>query len=548
MSYLLNSIATTDLLMLLRQRDLSSALSSAMSRFMEASRAEGCALCYVAARPLTLRLGHLPPEALAQVEQWERALLQRGERGPIYADLNAQAILSSGQTLLKMPLNGPEVVAGIVALLLPESITLSDEQLAVLRELSHLVGHLAALLGTLTTMQQRLERLGLVYEIGQALTSTLDLQALLRDTMQLAATAMNAQASSLMLLDPQDPSYLVFEIAYGARRDHLRRYRMSVHEGIAGWVVQHGQPIISNFPDRDPRFNRVVDLRTGFLTRNVICVPLTIKGETIGVLQVLNKSGGMGFDDDDLELLMTVSAQAAIGLENARLYRNLREERDRILSVQEEVRRELARELHDGLVQSLAAMSMSLEYAKRLSQQQPERLPDELESLHALTTSALREGRLLLFGLRPLLLETQGLAAALQSYVERLNQDAERRSGTVELLIEGELPRLAPTLERTIFAILQEAINNARKHAAATHIQVSIATQDGLLCFQVEDDGTGFDLATINSSYAQSGSLGLVNMRERAKLIDSELTLTSSPATGTCIVLCVPAPLVTSPS
>src|SRR5690606_24682778 len=128
-----------------------------------------------------------------------------------------------------------------------------------------------------------------------------------------------------------------------------------------------------------------------------LCVPLEIKGRIIGVLQVLNKRSDIGFTREDLDLMRTLASQAAIAIENARLYRDLQEERDRIIQAQENVRRELARDLHDGTTQLLSALSMNIEHAQTLLDHAPELVRPELDSMKQLADRAIRETRTLLF-------------------------------------------------------------------------------------------------------------------------------------------------------
>jgi signal transduction histidine kinase len=529
-----------DLLVLLRQRDLMAVLRAACARLMEAGEAEGAALLFAAPKqPVQLRMGHVPVEALGMVEQWDRSLLARLGQAPLYAEMLSEATLPDGHTLLKLPLTGPETVVGHVVLVLASGTELSNEQFDKLRTLCYISGNMTSLLQDLTFTRERLERLGLLYEIGQALASTLDLQQLLHDTMQLAADVLNAQASTLMLVDPKDSNFLTFEIAHGIERDQLRDVRIPITEGIGGWVIRHAQPVIVNDPDSDPRFNRRRDMRTGFLTRNILCVPVQIKGSVIGVLQVLNKMDDEGFHEDDLDLLLTLASQAAVSIENARLYRNLREERDRIIAAQEEVRRELARNLHDGTIQILAAMSMSIEHLRKLIEKRPEMVAGELNDLEEMNNRAMRESRTLLFELRPVVLETQGLGAALHAYVERLNKD--EKVTPVRLDLPADLPQLSGNVARTLFAIIQEAVGNARKHAEATEIAVRAHHTWEYIYFLVEDDGKGFDVAKMQANYATSGSLGMINMRERADLIDAQWTLNSEPGKGTQMTVRVPA-------
>jgi signal transduction histidine kinase len=528
-------LPTQEILSLLQLRDLDSVMEETLVRLLASSGAEGGALFLPGNRaksPRYMRRGALPNDALHAIDQWERVLLKRLQNGGGQLESPAQTLLPSRYILIKLPLNNAETLVGNVCLLLPPGAKLHAAQFEHLRTLCGVAGNHLDVLQSLETTRSRLERLGLLYEVGQSLASTLDLQKLLHDTMELAAEAMRAQASTLMLVDPYDSNYLIFEVAHGAKGEQLQRYRMPKSEGVAGWVATHGTPVIVNSPDHDNRFNRKVDLRTGFLTRNILCVPMKMKGEVIGVLQVLNKSDDDGFDNEDLELLLTIASQASVSVENARLYRNVREERDRIIVAQEEIRRELSRNLHDGAVQLIAAMTMSLEHAKVLAKRKPELVSAELDEISELANRAMRDTRTILFQLRPVVLETQGLAAALDAYVERVNQER-HRTDVVVLAVPLDLPRLEAKVERTLFDIVQEAVGNARKHARATRITIESHVTEYTLTLTVRDDGIGFDMSTVQSRYERTGSLGLLNMRERAELVDADYSLHSMPGRGT---------------
>ncbi len=525
-----------ELLLLLKERDVRATLHAALLRMKEASNAEVGVLDFFGSAELPTRVqtDPLPDPFEAHVKGWT----ERWETLP--APLAMETLADSGQGVVEVALPNTSGVVGRAALLLPPGAALDPLQEETVRIIGQVAGYLGALLQDLSMTQLRLERLSLLHDIGQALASTRELHQLLQDIMQLSASVMNAGASTLMLMDPNDPGYLVFEIAHGTKRDELRRFRMPITEGIAGWVATNGVPVVSNHPGEDMRFSRKVDLRTGFLTRNILCVPMQLKGVTIGVLQVLNKVGRTGFDNDDLELLLTLASQAAIAIDNARLYRNLREEQERIIAAQEEVRRELARNLHDGTVQSLAAMSMGLEHARRLMQRNPQAAAAELEELLEMNGRAMREARTLLFELRPVILETQGLWAALQTYVERLNIER-AQAAPVQLALPEALPLLSTHVARTLFAIIQEAVGNARKHARASRIIVRARQLPQGLEVAVEDDGIGFDPAVVQARYETSGSLGMLTMRERTDLIGAEWRLQSVPGKGTQVLVRVPS-------
>jgi signal transduction histidine kinase len=528
-------------------RDENTFLRKALLLLTEAFNAEAGSILVQARTSHRLRTGTFPPGAMAVVDRWENAierrLLERVWRIPSAEEIPVSVTRLGGNklVLVNAPLVRDTRVLGSMCLILPPAQSLGLMVRHRLGKFGSGIGQLVSLAADLSLAQQRLNRLGFFYQVGQALVTSFDLNEFLGNTMHLAADVMDAAASSLMLID-EVKGDLVFEVSHGGGSEMLRRQRLSIDEGIAGWVARTGQPTIANNARSDPRFNPRVDVRTGFLTQSIAAVPLKIKGRTIGVLEVLNKNTGGGFDAEDLRLLTSVGAQAAIAVENARLYTSLREERDSIIRAQEIVRRELARNLHDGTVQMLSAISMSIDHLQRLLQVKPEAALDELDTLRKLVHQATREARVVLFELRPIILETQGLVPTLQSYVEQLSE-------TEEFAVHfraAVLPRQFDIrIAGTIFSIVQEAVNNAKRHAAARNVWILMRTTHDILTVQVRDDGRGFDVATIAKSYERRGSFGLLNMRERARLIDGFLNIQSNtelPDQGTLVTLSVPLP------
>lgn len=529
-------------------QDLNEVLPEALSLLVRSFDADAGSLLYVGQTTMRVRQGRLIGLPAEQIHRWEesviRQLSESGQHipmpGTIPVTLQPTAVSGARVTLLNAPLLAETRVTGSVSLVCPPNYKLSHFRRQLLSRLSRGIGNLAGLMENLSLTQQRLSQLGLFYQMGQALVSTFDMPQLLQDTMTLAASVINAAASSLMLVD-ETRKELIFAAAYGSKGALLRSQRISMKEGIAGWVATRGEPVIANDVTKDSRFSRRVDVRTGFLTRSILAVPMQLRGETIGVLEVLNKYDEESFDEEDLRLLLALAAQAAIALENARLVKSLREERDRILSVQEEVRRELNRKLHDGTVQLLAAIGMGIDHVERLLQLKPDAVYAELEALRKLTRQATREARMLLFELRPVVLESQGLVPALQRYVEQLQQSEPFR---VYFDNEGFDKSVNQKVASAIFAIVQEAVNNARKHAKASNLWIQIREANDYLVVHVEDDGLGFDKAAVEREYDnQSNSFGLLNMRERAALIEGELIIESSemmPEQGTIVMLRVP--------
>jgi signal transduction histidine kinase len=249
-----------------------------------------------------------------------------------------------------------------------------------------------------------------------------------------------------------------------------------------------------------------------------------------------------GLYTKDLEnLLVAICNQAIVALQNAQLYQDLREEKERIVAVEEDARKKLARNLHDGPTQSIASIAMQVNFVRKLIEngEGADEVSEELQKIEDLARRTTKQIRHMLFTLRPLILETQGLQAALEQYV---NKATETNGMTISLDVD---PTAAQALGKEaggrVFYIIEEAISNARKHSQADNVWVRLQLQgDTAVVAEVEDDGTGFDVDAIQMTYDRRGSLGLVNMHERAAMTDGTLSISSAPGEGTRVRLVVP--------
>ena len=374
--------------------------------------------------------------------------------------------------------------------------------------------------------------------IARSLTSELNLDPLLHNIMRSAVEVTGATAGALMLLD-HDTNELVFEVIEGGSGSSLRKTRIPAGKGIAGWVASTGQPLIVDDVSHDERHYRTMTEGMAFTTHSILCVPMIARGEVLGVLQLLNKYGGDRFNENDQQDLNAFAAQSAVAIENARLYESLREERDRILAVEEEVRHRLARDLHDGPAQMLASIMMSANFIKEaVARDRLSLATDELDALLPVAEKALHQVRTLLFDLRPVTLETRGLIPALRSYLQRLRKT---EGLTIKLDVHEPIDRLPYKEEMAIFSIVQEALTNARKHAQAENIRICVEmAAPNSLVVTVEDDGVGFDVDKVLRRYDEQGSLGMINMRERAEIVGGQLTIAAHVGQGTQVTLVLP--------
>jgi signal transduction histidine kinase len=180
---------------------------------------------------------------------------------------------------------------------------------------------------------------------------------------------------------------------------------------------------------------------------------------------------------------------------------------------------------------------MSVEFIKKVLERSPDRVPKELDELAEKARRANQDVRTMLFELRPVILESAGLVAALESYVQRFPPTELPRVHFKSDEIQG---RVAPSAETTVFNVVQEAINNAKKHARARNIWVTLRQAGPQVIVTVQDDGQGFDVGGQQDAAVKRGSYGLLNMRERTAASDGDLSITSARGRGTTVTLTVP--------
>lgn len=517
-------------------QEVSDLLRSSLERLTNFWPAKAGALLYLTPHGEVVRLEHgaLSQEARTMIEQARTGFERRDEHGEPTIGYYA---LEGGLNLLELPLQGGVQGVGLVHLVVADGTdknnahSLAEEDLLLL--LVRAIGGEADKLAMLRRAERDLRELRLLTDLGQSLAINLDLSTLLNDIRTRAPGVVGAERCSIFIHDVERRE-LVLDIP-----EQSRQYRMPDDQGIAGWVLQHGVPQIVNDVAQDARWYDYIARDTAFESSSLACVPIRVRERIIGVIQLLNKGDGEQFTDQDVQLLSTLAAQAGIAIENARLYRKLREERDRLLNQEAQVRNGIARDLHDGPTQRLAAVLMNIEFIKKLMVAMPDRVSPELDTLYDLVQRTVTDLRTFLFELRPLGLETQGLLLTMQRYVERWH-DPSGNETRLRLQAPSAIPRLNPDVEASVFMIIQEAINNARKYSGAPEIIVYLYVEEGHLVASVRDRGKGFNLDRVMLAATERGSLGLTSMRERAALIHADFRIRSEIGHGTTIELRVP--------
>jgi len=380
------------------------------------------------------------------------------------------------------------------------------------------------------------ERTRAIYEMASTLSATLNYERVLEAMLDVSVLGLVElgpladQMVSMVLLFGE--SNLFVTASNGLHRMD-RSKRIPGREGVIGEALNSAEPCVTTNPGQDPEIGQFVAFQ---YLRSAIAVPLRAGFESFGVV-VYGSPVVDTFTPDRTELLVAICNQAIIALQNAQLYQDLLAEKERIVEIEEDERKKLARNLHDGPTQSIAAIAMRLNYVRLLLKRDPQKVSAELANIEDLARRTTKEIRQMLFTLRPIILETQGLTAALEQYIQKLE---ETDSIAYHLQAQHVEDHLDIDAQGGIFYIIDEAITNARKHAQPNNVWVRMGIRDRSFVVQIEDDGSGFDVAEVQDRYDERGSLGMINLHERTELLSGKIRIESAPGKGTRITVIGP--------
>ncbi|HHY89314.1 MAG TPA: GAF domain-containing protein [Chloroflexi bacterium] len=347
---------------------------------------------------------------------------------------------------------------------------------------------------------RQLQQTKVLQEITQAILQKLDLHEVLQIIAEQATRLTDALGCAIRLVDERGQLYVALE----SGRSLADRFAPLLPADL----MQRREPVLFNLDPDDA----------------VLAVPLVTGEEAAGVLEIYHRRAY--FLPHHATIARGFAGQAAVAIEHAKLYRRVQQ------AAAADERARLARDLHDSLNQSLYALTLYTRAAQRqLAAGNLEAVNQHLEDLYQSARTGLGEIRLLIYELRPPILEAHGLQGAL----ERRLRTVEERSG-LKVTFEPSLPGpLDADLEENLYRLAEEALNNVIKHARASQVTLRLGEDGGVVRLEVIDDGRGFDPEKL-----AAGGQGLHNMRERAALLDGKLILESRPGGGTRIIVEVP--------
>lgn len=394
------------------------------------------------------------------------------------------------------------------------------------------------------------ERAKAIYEMANTLSSTLNYRKVLRAMVDLAYMALSEvdkkQNGTSVKFDRGAVGMVLLFEGKG-RTDKLKMVAgrnapridegttVPVEQGVLAQAIYKAEAIISSDPQNDPSLKKFASLQQ---TRSLVCAPLRAGFDTYGLVLFASPQPNF-YTAEHASLLVTFCNQAIIALQNAQLYADLELEQKKLLEKEAQARRELARSLHDGPTQAVASIAMRLDFVQMVLKREGDiqKALEEITLIEEIAQRTTKEIRNMLFTLRPVVLETQGLAAAIHQYAERLR---DLDAFGIEVDTDEYDGQLSTEEEGVIFAIIEEAVSNAKKHGKAELVQIKLDIKDNCVVAEVRDNGTGFDVSSVQDTYDQRGSLGLLNMSERARMIGGHCHLSSTAGKGTMVRVEVP--------
>lgn len=371
--------------------------------------------------------------------------------------------------------------------------------------------------------------------VARSLLETSDLDDQLTLTLTLAIAALGANRGSVMMTDPE-AEILRIRAAVGLPAEAAER-AVPFGEGIAGWVAAHNQPLVLHGDVADPRFEG-----SDPTIESSLSLPLSVGQRVLGVLNLVRQPGER-FTDDDLRLASSLADMAAIAIEKARLYAALREREERVsallgaaINAQEQERRRLAADIHDGFLQDLSALFLSAEAARmHLARSEVPDAAAKIAEIQEMVRQEVEQLREYIFEVRPVSLDEIGLGPTLRSLVDRIAA-AHSLEGSCHW--PADAARLSDAVETILYRTAQEAVRNVAKHAQATWFSVLLELGEGEVTLRVLDDGRGFDPETEFAS--SKGHYGIATMRERVELAGGRFDIGPRRDRGTEVVAVIP--------
>lgn len=391
----------------------------------------------------------------------------------------------------------------------------------------------------LTSLSQALIAIASTLEENKILPLVVDRTKELIGAEKVVASLMRKRAEKFRL----DSTTLAVR---GRRDQHPETWwRTELEDIISSVAGKNRIPVILAEADKWAK-----DLIRSSRETSLACVPFTTKENGVGVLSALN-SYPHHFTTDEIAVLSILASQAAVSLENARIFKELKARSNelgycirelrglagKLLNFQEEERKRISRELHDDTAQSLTNLILRLEMSEALVPPELTEVRQALKELKELTATALEAVYQMTFNLRPTMLDELGLIPTIRWYI---HNNMEKANVSVSFEVIGREVNLSSQTEIAILRIMQEALTNVKKHAQVGKASLCLEFADNEAVVTIKDEGKGFDPNKVFGKHPKREALGLIGMKERAEFLGGTLNVKSQPGKGTTVTARVP--------
>lgn len=399
-----------------------------------------------------------------------------------------------------------------------------------------------------------------VLKFSALINSSLKIETVLDHAMKFSEEFINAEASSIYEID-EETDELFIRVARGEKKDLIKAVRMKVGEGIAGRVVQTGMPMVIQDARKEKRFSDKYDRMSGFKTRSLLCVPLMLRGKPIGAIQVLNKKNGKHFTEADQEILVSLSQQIAVAIENANLYQRLEQRfeltEQELKSTQERLIRSerlaamgnlvngIAHEIRNP-VMSIGGFAARIKDATREDKGLQKYSDIILSETMRLENLVRKVGEFL--GVQSAVIRPEHIEPVISEAVEGFRSQAEKQGIEMLISVEHDLPDIEID-SRQIFTALVNIIENgldAMRCGGKMEIHVN-KRDERCIVITIRDDGSGIDEDALDSVYdpfvtskTHGAGLGLTMVHQIIKNHNGDIGLKSKKAEGTTVEICLP--------
>ena len=406
------------------------------------------------------------------------------------------------------------------------------------------------------------EELDTILRFGSLINSSLNIEDVLDHAMKWAEEFMDAEASSVYELN-KEKNEIFIRLARGEKREPIRGIRLKVGEGISGWVVKTGRPVVSQDVSKDKRFSDKYDKKTGFKTRSMICVPLIAKDEPIGALQVINKKSKKPFTQGDFKLLTGMAQQIAVAIENAKLYQRLEE--DFALTTQE------LKITQDKLIRSERLMAMGhLVQGVAHEIRNPimtiggfaQRLKKELKKdqglqkyVDAILEEAIRLEKLVkqvreFMNVQSATLTMDKIPPVVDEVIKIFKPQAKRQKVKIVKEIDGDTPLIKMDSAQMVTALSNVVENALESMSGGGTLTLGVNRQNNNVLITVRDTGCGIPAEQLDAIYdpfvtskTRGAGLGLTMVHQIIMNHQGEIKISSQLENGTIVIFRLPVPM-----